>query len=98
VYVDTARVRELAAHISATGTDVGDLRTADNYPAVRNGLPGSTVAPAALALALLVHTAMQQVSAQLLDSENRLMATADIYEVTEDDFAADLSIHGEPLW
>ena len=99
MYVDTALVREFASTMGATGAGAGEIRTDNGCGSVIDGLPGSSIATAVVAHALLAHTALQQVAHHLADARDRLIASAEAYDATEDDTAAQLvSVDGSALW
>ncbi|MFD6894054.1 hypothetical protein ACFWB0_05820 [Rhodococcus sp. NPDC060086] len=99
MYVDTALVREFASTMGATGVEAGEIRTDSGCSSVIEGLPGSSIATAVMVHALLAHTALQQVAYQLADARDRLIASAEAYDTTQDDTAAQLvSVDGSALW
>lgn len=85
--------------MGATGAEAGDVRTDNGCSSVIDGLPGSSIATAVVAHALLAHTALQQVAHHLTDTRDRLVTSAEAYEATDDDTAAQLvSVDGSALW
>lgn len=99
MYVDTALVREFASTMGATGTETGEIRTDSGCSSVIEGLPGSSIATTVMAHALLAHSALQQVAHHLGDARDRLIASAEAYDTTDDDTVAQLvSVDGSALW
>lgn len=99
MYVDTALVREFASAMGTTGAEAGAVRTDGACSSVIDALPGSSIATAVMAHALLAHTGLQQVAHHLADTRDRLVASAEAYDATDDETAAQLvSVDGSSLW